>query len=276
MSSSLIRIARAGLAVVTVLAAAPGANASIVFYQLVTATAYTQTGDVQPATPSSYVALEQLGSSSAGDFTGASFSGGGTAATTLSDLNGVYQAVQSYSTQAALTAAIPNSTIYTFSLTGGSYNGQTATVTSFASNEYPATVPYLTGTTFNSLQNANAANAIELTFNYDGAFGSAAVAINNSGGGNVYEDATIPAGASSILIPANTLQPGTSYSLDLSDLAASITSGFTPAATGLVQEGDITVVNFTTAPVPLPPAAWLLLSGIAGIAVLGRMRRALS
>ena len=236
-----------GLAVAATFLVTSSVNATITDYELLKLADYTQTSDAQPTTLTEYSAVEQV-VSSAGDFTSASFSGGGSSLT-LPGSNGTFIAGQIFSTKGALDAAVPNGTTFTFALTGGTYGGQTATVTSFATDQYPPSVPYLTGTTFDSLQNVNAAHPINLTFNSQ-PNGSSVIISTSSGA--VYSNFTLPASATSLLLPANTLQPGQTYQMDLLSGAIAATSGFTPPALGLMFQGDTTIVDFTTSRIAAP------------------------
>jgi len=256
---------RAGLAAIAALVLAPSAPAAVSAYQLIKEAVFTQSSD-GPPTADGYAAVEAISGASS-DFTGVVFSGG-PSPITLTGSNGNFQASQSFASQADLDTAVPNGTTFTFTLSGGTLGGQSGSLTSFSTAQYPTSAPYLSGTSFDSLQNANASSPIDLTFNA-GPLGLGII-IGTTTGGPSYANYSIS--GDSLVLPANTLQPGTSYEMFIFSLAGATFSGF-DGAVGLMDEGDVTTLTFTTSPVPLPATVWLLLSGLGALMILGRRRK---
>jgi len=242
MSASSKQPLRLGLLLMAAVLAAPSARAQLISYVLVKSADYTQTSTADPTTPANFSALAEV-FGLPGDFTSASVTGGASTLVLTTGPSGGAAGLQSFSSLGALDTAFPNATTFTFSLSGGAYGGQSATLTSFGSNLFPSSAAYLTGSSFTHLQGAVAADAISLQFTP-----GVSLFINNSAGMTVWQDTTLSSSATSVVIPSNTLQAGQSYTLLLDELPVGLVySGFSPAVRGFFAQGDVTVVSFSTA-----------------------------
>jgi hypothetical protein len=246
-----LNVALAGIAggVLGLCAAVPG-KADIVYTGLGVEQLYTQTAS--GTSFSSSILYVTLGTQSASDFTSANVSVPGSATPISVPMSNTPEADGSFkdtffsapftsssaaTTQATLNAVYPFGT-YTFTATNsGTSASQTATL-NYDANEFPTipggsatAVPTLTSGTYSALQGLNSANPQTLNFNNftgDGVAppGSGIVdpttellITNLSTGAVVYYSGSLADSATSWVLPAGTLQPGTTYqySLDFSN-----------------------------------------------------------
>ena len=198
------------------------AQAGIVFYDTFKVATYTQLSNAQPSVPAGYFGTVGVSASLPGDLSGGNVTSvSPLSPMTLTGSNGNYSFGTPFvGSKAALDADLPNGTIYTYNLTGGTFNGQSATLATPASDEYAGTVPFFTGSTYNALQGLNPSTAINLTFNTYGTppgvntpltfIGITQVSnsqfVYGTSGDNTLNSATVPGG---------TLLPNTQYDLDI-------------------------------------------------------------
>jgi len=194
----------------------------------------------------------------------------------------------SYGTQAAMDAAYPTGS-YVYSLNNsGDPSLNTNSTIDYSGDLYPANQPTLTAASFNSLQGLNATQAVTVSFaalqdnpDFDAGAGDedfVFLDVYTAGfGSDVYSTySASPAGLTDFVIPANTLLPGTGYSLllDFDDR----TSGTDGNEVNQFQLFDVkTEVDFTTAvavTTPEPAAFELAGLGLLALAWTGRRRRA--
>jgi hypothetical protein len=185
----------------------------------------------------------------------------------------------SYGTQAALDAAYPQGS-YEYDLDDSTNTNPPASSTiQYTSDLYPANQPTLTAASFNSLQGLNTTQAASVSFGAlqdNSAFNATAgdsdyifLDVFTAGfGSDVYSTfVQSPGSLNSLLIPANTLTPGTSYSLVL-DFDNRI-GGSDVNGVSQFQLFDVkTEVDFTTAAaVSSPEPAGLALAGLGLVAL---------
>ena len=160
-------------------------------------------------------------------------------------------------------------------------NGVTAISASFSNgpaNHYAGAAPYLAGSGWSSLQGMDATAALTIPvspFVVDPAASASfefLTIYDRTSNGFVFFANFLPPTTTDVLLPANTLQPGHSFSYELiystRVLVPSTGTNF-DAQTGydLRTNGD-----FTSA-VPEPAAGWLWLAGVAGLMVWRRRAR---
>jgi hypothetical protein len=186
-----------------------------------------------------------------------------------------------YANQAAMDAAFPMGN-YAFA---ASLGGGTPDTTSFTyqNDYYPSTLPYLAGTTFSQLQGMDATKSFTFQFS---PFVPGTLPTNNESnifltiydqtkGMFVFNDGFLPNTTTSVVVPANTLTPGDSYSYELI---------FDNRATGLDSPGATFSAqisydyradgNFTAASVPEPTAIVLVAPVAMCLAWFATRRRA--
>jgi hypothetical protein len=203
------------------------------------------------------------------------FLNGGTAAGYFIDQSG------SYGSLAGLEADYPMGS-YAFDLndsTGTNPDG-TSTI-SYGSDLFPDNAPVLTATSFNALQNMNATQAQNVSFgamvNNPGFAGDdesyVFLDIYTAGfGTDVYSTNSSTADLTNFALPANSLDPGTSYSLVLD-----FDNRIAGADGNLVNQFQLfdtkTEVDFTTAtPVVTPEPAGFILALFGVVALFGMQR----
>ena len=270
---------RHSLAFILALAAAQGGSAvraDITFFDVFKVTTYNQTSISAPASVNGYFGALNVSTNNAADLTGATVAATSPSSPftlTGSGLNYSY-GTPGFTSKTAFDLTLPNGTAYKFSLTGGNFNGQSATINTPANDAYASTVPYFTNSTFTTLQGFNANQAITLTFNpFTAAAGVNApltfIGINRvSDGASVFGtsgDNTL----SSANIAANTLQAATKYDLSIvySDRISTPNAGF-GNATGFVGYDVRTDLIFTTA-AAVPEPSILTLAGVGCLLALG-------
>jgi PEP-CTERM motif len=183
----------------------------------------------------------------------------------------------SYATVSALTTNYPNSTSYQFAISGGALGSQSASLVSPASNLFPA-IPYFSGSTYSQAQGMN--SSLPFTFAWNG-FSVAGGAVNlelayftvaRISDGQVAYSTVKGNGAGSVTLPANSLQPNTSYNATLIYDARieQANAGFNGATSEVAFDQR---VNLTFATVPEPPSIVLAVFGLVGMAFWRRRTR---
>ncbi len=256
------------------LAGAPRAHANITYYDTFKVQYFSQISTSQPVTTTGFGGFANVNASLASDLSGGTVtSSSPLSPMTLTGSGGNYSFGIFPATKVLLDADFPNGTTYTFHLTGGTYNGQSAAVATPATDDYSATVPYFTGSTYTTLQNFNVANLLNLTFNsYATPAGvntpltyieidkvSDSSAVYSTNGTNTLTSASVG---------ANTLAPATQYDLSIVYSARLLTTnaGF-GTATSFAAYDLRTDLFFTTAALTATPEPASF--GIAGLGIFG-------
>lgn len=261
---------------------APRADAAVLFYNTFKVESFNQTSSAQPATAAGFSGFANVNASLATDLSGGEvISLSPLSPMGLTGSNGNYAFGMGFGTKPALDAGFPNGATYTFLLTGGTFNGQTASLTAPATDDYSATVPYFTGSTYLTLQNFNTANAINLLFNAWAAPGGVNtpltfVGINRVSDGSTAYATSGPNTLTSALVGANTLLPSTQYDLDIvySARLSTANAGF-GSATSFSAYDLRTDLLFTTAPAATatPEPASVFLMGFGALVVISISRK---
>ena len=264
---------RGALGLAALLAGAP-VRADITFYNVFKDESYTQNSNDQPTTPIGFQGSVAVNASSPTDLTGATVtSSSPLSPMTLTGSAGNYAFGEGFAAKSIMDTDFPNGTTYTFLINGGTFNGQTGTIATPASDQYSATVPYFTDNAFTMLQGVDASSTIHLTFNPYTSTGLNApltfIGITNVGTGQLVYGSSGSNTFSSATVAANTLAPGTTYDLDIVYSNRNATAG-PPGfgnSTAFYAYDLRTDLTFTTASVPEPSA--LLLAGQSLAFVLG-------
>lgn len=179
-----------------------------------------------------------------------------------------------YPTQAAMDADFPTGT-YTFDATNASGTDTASFV--YASDAYPLTRPYLTGTNYTDLQGMNAGASFAFQFSPYTPHPSANAAFrfftifDFTANAFVYNAGFLPPATPGLTLPANTLLPGRQYAYEL--IFSDRVFLPSPGAAFDAQIGyDLrTSATFTTA-VPEPSLLWMVVTAI-GFTACGLLRR---
>lgn len=256
----------------------PAARASILDYDIFKVVAYSQTTNSQPSTPIGYFGTVGVISNNTTDFT----AGQVTSASPLSPMTlslsggtGTYQS-SLLASMASLNTDFPDGTIYTYQISGGTLGTETATLSTPASDEYSATVPYFTNGGFTSLQGVDASSAINLTWNAYATPAGVNTPLTFIGITQVSDGASVfgVSGSNtftSTMVAANTLLPDTEYDLDIVYSARNTTAnaGFSTASAFTAYDVRTDLV-FTTAPAPEPSS--FVLAVLSGLGLAGCRR----
>lgn len=262
------------------------AHAQTPIYSVVKEADYIQTGNAQPTVATTYWFSASMGSNLPNNLGGATsttltYAGPGSPLS-LPAFGGPppngFQYTEPFADKASLDSAFPSGISYTFTLNGGTLNGQTGVI-NMPTDAYPAT-PFLTGNTFTQLQGMDPTQPFTLTINgftpsTGGNFATSLLQI--SSGGFVYNDSGTTS-TTAFTLAANTLQPNTTYSLGLfyQDNVTS-SQGFGGSGFGGGVFEAHTFANFTTGPgataaAPEPGVLAFLVGGLLPALALRRRR----
>ncbi len=143
--------------------------------------------------------------SSVGDATSVTISGGGIAGSLAYTQDGTEWFLEnSYASEAAMNAEFPSNTTYTITLSGGTLGTLTQDLT-LGSNDYPD-FPILTGTSFTEIQSLDPTADLTVNIAAPGGFGNLTIF---EVGDDFFVD--LPGGATSAVIPVNTIAAGTTH-----------------------------------------------------------------
>ncbi len=262
-------------AIASTLAAAPAARAGFTQFFQRREIDYTQTSNAAPAAESQASYLTRPSSTISPDFTAVTLAPPVGSPLALSETSpGSWDSgltSHTFATQAQLATAFPIGT-YTLTGTGGSAP-LTASIAE-SQTSYPATQPFLTGTTYSSLQGLNPAHPLTLTWDTftagPGATTSSLFLTILGPSGDVFNQ-FLPTSTTSQLLPANTFQANASYTLQLGWY-----SDVTSTGAGGVSLDDrfvnLTSASFTSGTVP-EPASLAMIAAPLIILTLRRRRQ---
>lgn len=274
------------LAALSVVCLPTAAQGAIKYFRLFKSTSSQQTSNAQPVTPDVAWANVDIFSDNASDLNSATV----TAASPLSPISlslagpgyappfSAFTFSTSYATVNSLTIDYPNSTAYQFAIGGGVLGNQNASLTTPATNLFPV-IPYFNGSTFSQSQGMN--SALPFTFAWNGfSVGNginlelAYFTISRISDGQVAYNTVEGNGASSVIIPANTLQPSTAYNATLIYDARieGPNAGFNGATSEIAFDQRVNLV-FATRAVPEPDSLVLAAAGLLSLLAWRRRKR---
>ncbi len=263
----------------TGIALIPTAQATISFVDLYHTNVFLQTGNGNTVSYDGSYATMSLYSTDPNEFTSVSstYPGPDSPVTLAQDALTQYGYGSTYfGSQAAMDAAFPTGT-YSFAAQR-SVGGPLAASTTYSGNAYPQTQPFLLGTNFTDLQGMHSASPFAFqfsTFTPDPSTDSAYlffVIFDQASGAVVYDAGALPPTTTGLTLPANTLNPGTSYVYDL--IFSDRLTVPSPGADFPAQIGSDTRAegSFATE-VPEPSGVALLTCGALLLAGLRRRRQ---
>jgi hypothetical protein len=273
-----------GLLCVTVACAvpAPMMASSIAEIDIFKNQVFTQTSGAAPTTPTGFFADIELNSVNPGDFDAVSVSYPGPASPTSLTLAGpsFWGYGPSFATQADMNAAVPTGDYVYTAANSATSDSEMATL-DYTGDAFASAIPALTAATWNALNGLDPSTALTVGFDtfIPGAGttpGDAFVffTISNAATGTVFSDGFLDPSSGSLLLPANTLMPNTTYGfeLDFSDrqIGSDPGSGASTAiGSDLRDDGTFSTGSIGSgAP---EPGTWLLFgSGLAALAALRR------
>jgi hypothetical protein len=244
---------------------------------------FTQTSGVAPLTPTSFFANIELNSLNPGDFDAVSVSYPGPASPTSLTLLGpsFWGYGPSFATQSDMDAAVPVGD-YVYTATNSvTSDSETATL-GYTGDAFASAIPALTPSTWSALNGLDPSTALTVGFDTftpgpETTPGNGFVFFTISDtAGTVFTDGFLDPSSGSLLLPANTLLPNTTYDfeLDFSDRQNSsdpVSGAFTVIGSDLRDDGTFTTGSI--APATPEPGTWLLFSsGFAALAALRRRR----
>jgi hypothetical protein len=257
------------LAAVTLFAAAP-LRASLIQVNIGLVEGYSQVSSAAPTTPSSFSIFFSY-VQNAGDFTSASLTYPGPGSPQTLPTSGTKPVFTSspFSTLSGLQSAYPFGT-YTFNLSNGSTMATESD--NYSQNLFPGEIPAFAASTFTGLQGLNTTNAF--TANFNTFTPNSGISNPNAftelyiiaGGVMVFDSGVLPDSITSLVIPADTLLPNTTYTAHLifnNDFATK------DSVTGVVSAqgfNENTAVQFTTA---VPEPSTLILFGLSALCLAG-------
>jgi len=256
------------------------AQAEISFFRLFKTQAYEQTSNAQPTTLAIASGEASILYNNVADFATAQV----TSSSPLSPMPltpsgaGTVSYSQFFATSGDLDTDFPDNTTYAFGISGGTLGTDAAALNTPVTNIYASQVPFFNGTTYDQLQGMDSTSPFSFTFDgYDAPVGGNTPLtffsiIRDSDGAFIYGDSG-PNTQTSFVVPANTLEPGTAYTVDLvySSRIDTPNAGFN-GATAEVGYDLRTDLGFSTA-VPEPASICLLAMAGLGLVVCVRRRR---
>ncbi len=230
---------------------ATSAGAGVIRYDLRYTFVYQQTSPTPPTTPGVYVWSSRVDLEESGDASLASVTTPGNIGAFLFPVGeSSFLASRSFASEASMNWSFPAGS-YTITIAGGTLGGIAAALNRPAATFYPQAIPTFTPASLNAIAAAPVTIPWPLTFNSfslpPGAnSGQTVLRITTESGTEIFS-APLVAGASGVLIPANTMLPATNYRLRLAFSAqqANPSTGF-PGATAFVAFDRETIYAFGT------------------------------
>lgn len=263
-------------------AGAPEARAQISFVDLFRSASFTQTGNGNTLSSNGDFFAARLFSLNANDFSAVSLAYPGPGSPVALSMGSPTEFDFSsplFANQAALDAAFPKGT-YTFTASKGGPG--TSTTASYTADDYPQSLPFLTGTDFSALQGMNPAAAFTFHFSpfVTGSNASASflflTVTDLTTNTLVVDDSFLSPATTSATVAANTFKAGDLYSYELIFSNRDIAGTTPPGASFPPQLGfdfRTTGAFVPVAVVPEPASLALLATAVApGLLALRRGR----
>jgi hypothetical protein len=246
---------------------------------------FTQTSGAAPTTPSSFFANIELDSVNPGDFDAVSvlFPGAGSPTSLTMFGPAFWGYAPGFATLADMNAAVPFGT-YNYTATNSATSDSEAATLDYTGDAFASAIPALTPATWSALNGLDPSTA--LTVDFDTFTPGAATTpgngyvfftISNTTGGTIFNDGFLDPSSGSLVLPAGTLMPDTTYDFELDFSDRQVGTDPVSGAVALIGSDLRDDGTFTTGAIGSAtpePGTWLLFgSGLAMLAGARRHRR---
>jgi PEP-CTERM motif len=243
---------------------------------------FTQTSGAAPTTPSSFFANIELDSVNPGDFDAVSVSYPGPASPTSLTLFGpaFWGYGPGFTTQADMDAAVPTGA-YNYTATNSVTSDIETATLNYTGDSFGSAIPALAPATWGALNGLDPSTALTVDFN---TFTPGAATTPGQGfvfftiaspvSGTVFTDGFLDPSTGSVLLPAGTLAPDTTYDFELDFSDRQVSTDSVSGATAVIASDLRDDGTFTTGAIGSAtpePGTWLLFG--SGLAMLAGARR---
>ena len=249
----------------------PPAHTSVISWELAKFRGYEQTSNAAPTDPVFFEIDADLHTDNQNDFTAVSLGGapGSPLNLTTDDGGFSWDFTQEFLTQAAMDAALPDNSIYTFDATTtlGVIREEITTGPGF-----DPIIPHFIGTIYDQLQGMDPDEDFELMWNPPPALSGTALFIDDLLLDVEVLDTFLAPGITSFTIPGGTLQADREYGvlIEFPVITNDVRDSFLTGE-GIAVHGNSTQINFIPTFLPEPSS---MLLGVSGLMAMLFIRRA--